>query len=317
MDRRNAIALLGRPIAYYPKLNSTIQNANACILLCQLIYWSDKTSNPDGWIYKTASDITEETGLTYREQQCARKRLVELGLIEENYRRLDHRMDFRAMNDAIVTLLEALDSKRMAALGGNGGVPQVVDSTPTDKTSFGETTKRQFGKERNVSSGNDETSDRYKEHRVLTEITSEITNKSLPVSGDTSGSTKQSIELIQRQWFEEFWRYYPRKDDKTPCWERFKVHIRSQERFDKTMEALSLVLPEWATKERQFIPYPKSWLGKKPWNDVESIRASRGSVAMAQPQQANTARPSMQERTHAAFVRQIQRMQEIQNGQMG
>jgi hypothetical protein len=307
VNLRNAIALTGRPTVTYAKLSLALGGLNECAFLCQFIYWSERTNNPDGWIYKTSDEIRDEIGISYKSQLTARKKLKALGLIEERHRWLDHQIDYRVMDDAVQKYLEGIErvqnSQGEFSRMPNGNSPEVPSGIL-------QTSQREFS---TLPDGNS----LYKEHRVLTEITSENTNKHSPVLVEIPGSTKSSIESLQKQWFDEFWRYYPRKDDKTPCWERFKVHIQTQERFDKTMEALSLVLPEWATKEKQFIPYPKSWLGKKPWNDVESIRASRGSVAIAQPQQANTARPSMQERTHAAFVRQIQRMQEIQNGQMG
>jgi hypothetical protein len=295
-----------RPIAYYPEIGQKLKSESAGVLLCQFIYWRKKGIDPDGWVYKSAAEIEAETGLTYEKQLTARKKLKSLGLIEERHRRLDHQIDFRV------------------SMGAFQEVFQVVESVPSGRDPIGDMGGTQIPvwvepsalwAEPSPPNGRDPY--RYKEAEITTETTTEITNKHSPVLVEIPGSTKSSIESLQKQWFDEFWRYYPRKDDKTPCWERFKVHIQTQERFDKTMEALSLVLPEWATKEKQFIPYPKSWLGKKPWNDVESIRASRGSVAIAQPPQAGTARPSMQERTHAAFVRQIQRMQEIQNGQMG
>lgn len=92
---------VGRPIAFYPGLRKITGSTTATLLLCQLIYWTGKQADPDGWIYKTSDDIEEETGLSYDEQVTARKQLVKNGFIEEQYKRLDHQMAFRIMASAI------------------------------------------------------------------------------------------------------------------------------------------------------------------------------------------------------------------------
>lgn len=92
---------IGRPVAYHPGIKRITGSTTATILLCQLIYWTGKQADPDGWIYKTSAELEEETGLTYLEQTTARKVLIARGLIEEIYKRLDHQMKFRVMADAI------------------------------------------------------------------------------------------------------------------------------------------------------------------------------------------------------------------------
>lgn len=90
---------VGRTIAYYPNLKNVTGSTTATILLCQLIYWIDKTN--DGWIYKDSMELEEETGLSYYEQQTARKALIDLGIIEEQYKRLDHKISFRLHLDVL------------------------------------------------------------------------------------------------------------------------------------------------------------------------------------------------------------------------
>ena len=96
---------LGRPIAYYPNLKNITGSTTASILLCQFLYWTDKTKD-DGWIWKTSEELEEETGLTYNEQRTARKNLVGLNLIEEEYKRLDHYIKFRVNQNAFNALWE-------------------------------------------------------------------------------------------------------------------------------------------------------------------------------------------------------------------
>lgn len=86
---------IGRPVAYYPGLRRITKSTTATIFLCQFIYWTGKGTLEGGWIYKTADEIEEETGLTYNEQVTARRNLVEEELIEEKYLRIEHRMLYR------------------------------------------------------------------------------------------------------------------------------------------------------------------------------------------------------------------------------
>jgi hypothetical protein len=109
MKLTNYIIDMGRVVAYYPKLRMVTGSTTATILFCQLLYWLDKTS--DGWIYKDSYDITEETGLSIYEQQTARKVLIELGVLTEEYKRLDHKIAFRINQEKFNDLWEQESGK--------------------------------------------------------------------------------------------------------------------------------------------------------------------------------------------------------------
>ena len=101
MRLTNYIKDLGKVVAFYPSLKRVTGSTTASILLCQLLYWTDKTE--DGWIYKTHYDLEDETGLTYYEQKNARKKLRELGILREQFKRLDHtnryKINQKVLND--------------------------------------------------------------------------------------------------------------------------------------------------------------------------------------------------------------------------
>jgi len=60
---------------------------SAGLLLSQLVYWSDKGHDPEGWVYKTKDEIIEEFGLDSRYQvDQARHRLEEEGVLETERR---------------------------------------------------------------------------------------------------------------------------------------------------------------------------------------------------------------------------------------
>lgn len=98
---------LGRPVAYYPNLAKILGGVNATVFWCQLYYWTDKQHDPEGWIYKTQDELMEETGLSFDEQRTVRKKLKDKGVLEEEYRRLEHKLYYRLNFDAFDALFES------------------------------------------------------------------------------------------------------------------------------------------------------------------------------------------------------------------
>jgi hypothetical protein len=75
----NIEAMWDRPIAFQ-RIFCKFGGVTAALMLSQAVYWSKRTKNKDGWFYKTQADWEEETGLTRREQETARKSLK--GILE-------------------------------------------------------------------------------------------------------------------------------------------------------------------------------------------------------------------------------------------
>jgi hypothetical protein len=73
--------LPNRTVGYSPDLARAVGGATIGLFLSQLLYLSDKGHNPDGWVYKSEAEMGKETGLTKREQQTARRKLLSLGVI--------------------------------------------------------------------------------------------------------------------------------------------------------------------------------------------------------------------------------------------
>jgi len=76
-----------RPIAFHRIFVDIAGSIAAALMLSQAVYWSTRTKNPAGWFYKTADDWQEETGLTRREQEGARKRLSRFVWWQEDLRK--------------------------------------------------------------------------------------------------------------------------------------------------------------------------------------------------------------------------------------
>jgi hypothetical protein len=73
--------LPNRVVGYSPDLARIVGGATIGLYLNQLLFLADKGHNPEGWIYKSEQEMGKETGLTKREQQTARRKLLALGVI--------------------------------------------------------------------------------------------------------------------------------------------------------------------------------------------------------------------------------------------
>jgi hypothetical protein len=73
--------LPNRVVGYSPDLAHIVGGATTGLFLSQLLFLSDKGANPEGWVYKSEQEMGKETGLSKREQQTARRKLLSLGVI--------------------------------------------------------------------------------------------------------------------------------------------------------------------------------------------------------------------------------------------
>jgi hypothetical protein len=117
-----------RVVAYHPSFAAIGGGVIAGLFLAQLFYWHDRGSDPDGWIYKTQAEWEEETGLSRWEQETARRRLQERGLLEEKLAGLPARLYYRLDVERLIVLLSAQVKRTPSPPAGGGSVrrPRVV-----------------------------------------------------------------------------------------------------------------------------------------------------------------------------------------------
>ena len=88
---------LSRTIAYQRSFATITGDVVSALLLSQIYYWADRgEKDADGWMDKSASELYDETAITEKQQRTARRKLVELGLLEEKHgsgNRLHFRLD--------------------------------------------------------------------------------------------------------------------------------------------------------------------------------------------------------------------------------
>lgn len=115
---------LGSPISYHAKLCKITGGVTATLLLCQLMYWRGKGRLPDGWIYKAQEELEEETGLTRREQETARKYLKERGLLEECKRGMPRILHYRINLDKLDELWAGRHSQSQSVRKRHAGLSE-------------------------------------------------------------------------------------------------------------------------------------------------------------------------------------------------
>lgn len=133
-------AMLDRPIAYH-RAFAKFAGVTGAVLLSQAVYWAKRAKGADGWFYKTQAEWEEETGLTRREQETARRRLTKAGVLEEVRRGVPARLHYRVNYDAIRAEIERhssmAESAKLActeAPGQYGGKRQSNTETTTETT---------------------------------------------------------------------------------------------------------------------------------------------------------------------------------------
>lgn len=107
MDRVADLLGGGRTVAFKTDLAHATGSVTAGLLLSQFWYWSNSrdVTDREGWFWKTMPEIQEETGLTRTEQENARRRLVQAGVLEEERRGVPARLWFRVDKAGLYRLL--------------------------------------------------------------------------------------------------------------------------------------------------------------------------------------------------------------------
>lgn len=86
----------------------------AALILNQVLYWSDRTTDPDGWFYKTAEEWEEELCISRFQLDRSRKVLTPLGLRTELRKvggapKVHYRLDFECFVERLQAFLQELD----------------------------------------------------------------------------------------------------------------------------------------------------------------------------------------------------------------
>lgn len=99
---------LGGTVSYNVYLAKVGGGATAGLFLANICYWCERSTDPEGWVWKTREQLGQETALTRREQETARRDLVATGVLQEQLRglpaRLYYRVDWRVLAEKIAAV---------------------------------------------------------------------------------------------------------------------------------------------------------------------------------------------------------------------
>jgi hypothetical protein len=107
--------LPNRIVGYSPDLARAVGGATTGLFLSQLLFLSDKGANPDGWVYKSEAEMGRETGLTKREQQTARRKLLSLGVIAIERRGFKFTYHFKVIWERLYQVIEKFQQRQTVA----------------------------------------------------------------------------------------------------------------------------------------------------------------------------------------------------------
>lgn len=123
----------GRTIAFRKVHVDLTGSVTAALMLAQALYWSEHTKDKAGWFYKSATEWTEETGLSVQEQRTARNKLNQFDWWQEEKRMTNGSMTywFRVNPDKFIQhAIQQLESSNMQN-------QQLVDDTNMQNQQLG------------------------------------------------------------------------------------------------------------------------------------------------------------------------------------
>ena len=89
ISRKRLLGEAGEFIKFSPCQAERFGGIKISIFITQLHFWSDKGRDSDGWVYKTSEEIQTETYLTRKEQYNIRKKLKDMGVLQETNKKPD------------------------------------------------------------------------------------------------------------------------------------------------------------------------------------------------------------------------------------
>lgn len=244
METRNLQFLLDRPIAYHRCFVTVTGSVNAAIMLSQALYWSKRTTAPNGWFWKTQEEWEEETGLTRYEQEGARKLLKKTGFWNEKLVGVPATLHFEIDYDVLDKVLSQTSMRKNHKLDVEEPPNQIGEKPQTKGT------------------------------EITSENTTEITHSPQPPinCGRKSAVSYAAIQFA----LEKFWAAYPRKQNKVDV-ERAFVEVHAEDNLGDILKALEWQCrsDDWNRDGGRFIPTPANYLRDHRWLDQNTDISAR------------------------------------------
>lgn len=235
--------LSGKVIAFHPVYAQITGSLNAGLFLSQALYWTRTPPTPDrdGWFYRTADQWKGDTYLSRKEQASVRKRLVDLGILEEDLRGIPATLWFRLNLDRIVDLV----------------ISQSDGDIYSSETSLAPKESPVFLQGENLGSSKGKT---------ITENTAENTSREKnPPTPRKNNATQE----WQDQAFEDIWDHYPRKNDKAGARREWMKLWPDGTLAHEILYAINNQKDsvQWGKDGGAYIPHFRTWLHNERWKD--------------------------------------------------
>lgn len=108
-------------VVYSRALARAVGDHSAGLLLSLFWSWSKiQPAEREGWFYMNRTEIYEQTMMERRNQETARKKLRDLGILEEKLEGLPAKLWFRINKDQVFNLLEEVANKKVQAVPSSG-----------------------------------------------------------------------------------------------------------------------------------------------------------------------------------------------------
>ena len=182
----NLAHLLDRPIAFQRSFVQLGAGITGALMLSQAMYWSTRGADEEGWFFKTMPEWEDETGLRRAEQETARKRLLALGLMEEERRGIPAKLFYRVNFDGLLAQLEAMPPRNQDC-----GIPANKDAG-TPQTGLPDSSKPDCRKTANRSAGKSQS----KLRKTTTETTPETTAESIAAGAAAPAAPAEPLRVV-------------------------------------------------------------------------------------------------------------------------
>jgi hypothetical protein len=92
--------------------------------------------------------------------------------------------------------------------------------------------------------------------------------------------SSEVISQQQQEWFARWWETFWRKAAKAAAFRAFVRQVKTEERFNEVMSAVSAQSAEMLARPPERRPYAETWLDNERWTDLPSppSKAKEGIV---------------------------------------
>ena len=263
--------LLDRPIAYHRPFAAISGSICGGVFLSQAFYWSQRTSDPDGWFWKTQEQWFNETFMSRYEQETARKKLIAIGVLEQKRQGLPAKLFYRIDRKALEIKMQnyadkyveiphtgVMDSSRQVS-----GKPADNLCTENTSESTSEINTPLTPKGEEIAANQTSLFSGESQDQKINPC-----QNSKPINQDIPPNPPSPPPNLTEADFDRFWKQTSPKNGKE---ESLKLFLAVKGVSAETLINARVSQQEWHDKSNgtlQYLARPPKWLRQKLWTDV-------------------------------------------------